>query len=524
MDQFSFFVLFSPFACVVSAGVALYCWQHRYARGAAPLASAMSAATAYLLINTFELVAPSPQATLFFARLCYPFIGLLTVNWLAFTIAYADRGKLLTTKYYALLWIIPVITTILVFTNDAHRLIWNQYTFAPVANGFLHMRVAAYGLWFWAAWLYSHTMILAGAGLIIWSSIFPKWQFQMQSRWTLAGAIVPLVFNALYVLRIIPGLYKDFSPLSYAFSGIFFAISIFKYRLLDLTPFARATMIDNSDDGMLTLDAEYRVVDFNPAGFKILDKTHPLALGKPYPLLSPYLDLLAKAREEDTLQMEIILDGQESDECYDLRIRRLRDQRQETIGYLVSFHNITEHKKLLQITEQLAVQDSLTGVLNRHYFIAQAKEEIERIRNEDGHFSIVMIDIDFFKKINDTLGHKAGDQVLQAFVSALRLSLRGADLIGRIGGDEFVVLLPNTRLQTARQLADRLCAQFAGRPLQTEDCGSIPITLSMGIAESSWRDLHSLEEIIEQADKHLYLAKELGRNQICVAEGEFQTL
>ena len=524
MNQYTLFVLLSPFGCGIAIAVGIYSLRYSNVRAARPLAYAVGGVTAYLLFNTLELVDPTPQGTLFFAQVCYLCIGFLTVNWLAFALAYSNHENWLKSASFRLLWIIPSITGVLVFTNSYHHLIWKDYTFIPVANGFLYMRVLAYGSWFWVFWLQAYMLILVAAAILVNTSLKSHSQFRMQAGLAVIAALLPLVVNLIYVLHLIPGLKKDFSSLSYAFSGLLLAVSLFRYRMFDLTPIARANLIENMNDCMFTLDASKRVVDFNPAAQRIFSSTD-IALprvGEPFPVFDSYLQKLETDSAIDLLQVEITIPMQGEDIYFDLQIRRLRDRHNvETVGYMALMHAITEHKKELHTVRKLADEDTLTGVLSRSRFFELARQEMEGTRTDSPRFSIMMVDVDHFKQVNDSLGHIAGDQILQGFIRRMRVSLRSVDLIGRIGGDEFIVLLPGTSLENALQLAERLCAQVAEKPMETKDCGEIPVTVSIGVAEYSAKGSTTLESVIDVADKGLYQAKAQGRNRACVHQLKF---
>jgi diguanylate cyclase (GGDEF)-like protein len=188
------------------------------------------------------------------------------------------------------------------------------------------------------------------------------------------------------------------------------------------------------------------------------------------------------------------------------------------IGYLVVLHSITEHKRLLQATRKLAEEDALTGVLNRTRFVELTNQEIEHANASSLDFMILMIDIDKFKEINDTAGHVCGDQVIQTFARRLQSLLRSSDLIGRIGGDEFIVLLPETSEEKGWQLASRLCVQVAASPMETTAYGAFPITISIGVAQGMAGSHETLEQVIIRADQALYQAKEQGRNRVCIGK------
>lgn len=516
MNQYTLFVLLSPFGLTFSLIVAIYCWHRRNSRAARPLAITMSAVACYLLANTIELVTPDPGLTLFMSKICYLFISVITISWFQFAVDYTNREKWFPARQYWILWIIPAITLILVFTNEVHHLIWEEYKFIPVGVNFLLMRVVSYGSWFWIFWLQSYLLILGGSVLILWSNLIPGKAIAMQSRWAIAGALLPLIVNMIYVLHLVPGFIKDYSPLTYAFGGILLAVSIFRYGLLDLAPLARSALIDHMSDAMITLDTQGKIADFNPAAKTILAGIQELKYGEMIPYFLPFIIQLKNSHDSRSLEKEMALTVQKELRHFGLNIRALVGQRSETIGYLISLHDITEYKQLLEKSNQLAMHDALTGTLNRRSFVEQANHEIERRKASKDESALIMLDIDLFKQINDTMGHLVGDQALVAFSNQLRLYFRSTDLIARFGGDEFIIFLPGTSLEDARILAENLRRQIEAGDFLTAEFGSIHFTISIGISEVNVLKSSNIEDSIEEADRSLYRAKRTGRNQVCV--------
>jgi diguanylate cyclase (GGDEF)-like protein len=160
--------------------------------------------------------------------------------------------------------------------------------------------------------------------------------------------------------------------------------------------------------------------------------------------------------------------------------------------------------------EELATTDSLTGVFNRRKFNELVQAEMERSRRYGTPLSFLILDIDHFKRVNDTLGHEAGDQVLVALAGLLRAALRAVDSQARWGGEELVVLLPEIKVAGATGLAGRLRDSVHGAGL----AGGV--TVSFGVAQ--WRPDETADELFARADKALYRAKDLGRDRIEVAE------
>jgi diguanylate cyclase (GGDEF)-like protein len=163
---------------------------------------------------------------------------------------------------------------------------------------------------------------------------------------------------------------------------------------------------------------------------------------------------------------------------------------------------------------ELAMIDSLTGVLNRRAFLDHADGEWVRHRRHGHALACAMIDVDGFKKINDTFGHAAGDAVLQHIGALVRATLRASDLSARLGGDEFIALMPETNLEGAMATAERLLGRVAARPLTVLD-QSFATTLSIGVAGAE--SCASLEELMARADQALYRAKKEGRARVCRA-------
>jgi diguanylate cyclase (GGDEF)-like protein len=166
----------------------------------------------------------------------------------------------------------------------------------------------------------------------------------------------------------------------------------------------------------------------------------------------------------------------------------------------------------------LATIDSLTGLHLRDYFFRRFEEEYTRVKRYAGAFSILMLDLDGFKEINDHHGHLAGDRYLRALGAAIRTRMRGADLACRYGGDEFCILLPETDLAGARPIAERLRLALARLVVDVEDA-SLRTTVSIGIASYPEHDTGELKGLLLRADQALYQAKRAGRDRVVPFDG-----
>ncbi len=173
-----------------------------------------------------------------------------------------------------------------------------------------------------------------------------------------------------------------------------------------------------------------------------------------------------------------------------------------------------ENAQLFKEMEQLAITDSLTGLYNRRFFFAFAENEIERSKRYNKNLSIIMMDIDHFKDVNDRFGHLIGDQVLKEIADICLSILRKVDVMCRFGGEEFTVLLPETERAEAVHAAERMCTAIACSRLKTEN-GDVAVSVSIGVVELD-KSHTTLEKLLALADKALYSAKETGRNRVSV--------
>jgi diguanylate cyclase (GGDEF) domain len=192
-------------------------------------------------------------------------------------------------------------------------------------------------------------------------------------------------------------------------------------------------------------------------------------------------------------------------------------QYPELMARLRSAKRIVDLQNELLLTnrrlELLSITDGLTQLYNHRHLqdeLARAFEESERYQRP---LSFVIVDLDFFKKVNDTYGHAIGDEVLKAMSKIFQQSIRAADLAARYGGEEFALMLPETMLDDAVTFAEQIRLIVESKPIETI-AGSIPVTVSIGVASVPHTRIHSAKELIVAADKALYRAKKNGRNQV----------
>ncbi len=195
----------------------------------------------------------------------------------------------------------------------------------------------------------------------------------------------------------------------------------------------------------------------------------------------------------------------------EVTIGALYDDEGDQTGYIGISRDITERKKMQDELTRLATTDPLTGAVNRRAFLERGEKEVIRAIRYHHPLSLLMLDVDYFKRINDTRGHPTGDEVLRILVRTCMKCLRSGDTLGRFGGEEFTILLPETDRSDATFIAERVRSDLAAVKVQTEKGEEFSFTASIGVASEAGADF-SVDKLIQQADAALYNAKHDGRN------------
>lgn len=233
--------------------------------------------------------------------------------------------------------------------------------------------------------------------------------------------------------------------------------------------------------------------------------------GAPLPgdaIFGPGAALAAPLRVHDTLVGVVLVAGPREGGAFDHEAGQLLDLFAQQAAAAV------QNAQLFAELGQLARSDPLTGLHNRRHFFEIAGRELERVRRNEGQLAVLLLDLDYFKAINDRFGHQAGDHALRAVADLLRATLRAADVPARFGGEELVVLLPDTDKLSATLAAERLCQAIGALALETER-GPLRLTVSIGVAalEGSPHG-EQIERLLARADRAMYAAKAAGRNRV----------
>jgi diguanylate cyclase (GGDEF)-like protein/PAS domain S-box-containing protein len=298
--------------------------------------------------------------------------------------------------------------------------------------------------------------------------------------------------------------------------------ALFRYRLFDLVPVAHHTLVENMEDGVIVADASLRIADMNPAAQHLFGINLNGVLGKSLSVGLPLLrQIIPAVLSSEIEQREITIPIEGDDHVFEIRITSLLDNRELSMGRLILMRDITSRKRTEEKLQILAITDPLTGIFNRRYFFDLAEREFQRTVRSGEPISVILIDVDRFKRVNDTYGHGVGDEVLQTMTHICRNSIRSYDVMARYGGEEFVILLPKTGSEEAIQVAERLRMNVAEGAMSKESPAGT-ITISLGVASLDQSTGLKFDQLLDRADVALYAAKRKNRNCVCLwTEDEF---
>jgi diguanylate cyclase (GGDEF)-like protein/PAS domain S-box-containing protein len=526
LESDQIYVVIVILSLVIPAILGIYAFAHgRGVAGAGAFAILQIPLILWSLAVGCMTFSNSPQSALFWSNLRYLGISFAPCLLLIFLAQHARQSRWVTPLNLTLLFLIPAVTQLFVWFEP----IWfGEASF--YRSGDLWVMALHPSLWFYIYAVYTCSLVLISVLILIEAVYHTKAVYRKQNLALLAGLLIP-VSASVYTL-VYPAGEQMISPvpLALALMSLIFAWALFRYQLFELTPVARSQLVDTMQDAVLVIDDRDQIIDVNPAALDILGCTTGNAIGHPasevlqpwQELLDPLLSATAQVKTEINLQ-----DGG-AVRCYDLQISPLTDQRGRSRGRMVILRDITplaqnrdrlqaqlEEIQILQAElHEQAVRDPLTGLFNRRYLIEALTLEFSRALRGAYPVSLLMIDVDFFKRVNDSFGHQAGDYVLQMLADHLRAQTRAGDVVCRYAGDEFLLVMPLTPLQAAHQRAEELRqsfrnagAKFAGVEIRT--------TISIGVAAYPEHGI-SIEEVLAAADEAVYAAKSAGRNCVMI--------
>ena len=492
--------LLALYACITA-------WNRREKAGnlALYLSLSMAAARIYAFGYTMELASNTLDQILFWVKIEHIGIEFISPFWLLFTLSLSGRQKVLTLKRIYALFIIPLIMVILVFLNKMHL--------NPQITEGAPFPTLSYTRGIVALIETSYACICLIISLIIFTAMYMKAApaFRKQALIFSLGATFPLI--GIFITATHHAVFNlDLAPLSISISGILFLIGFHRLQILDIVPLARDVVFEGMGDGILVFDTLNRLVDFNPRTKNIFSEIKDSSVGSLAENIFNTHSNLVKMIQKNSSETLTLQNGVFSYRC---SMMPLYYPKGKLVGKVITIQDYTQTAAMVKQLSDLATLDFLTEIYNRRHFYELAEKEISRTERLNKQLSLILFDLDEFKIINDTLGHSAGDVVLKFIVHLCQKRLRKYDIIGRFGGDEFLILLPETSLQEARALAEELRSLMEQSEIHYED-QIIKITASFGVANLFLESSSPFEDLVKRADKAIYIAKDSGRNRVCV--------
>jgi diguanylate cyclase (GGDEF)-like protein len=459
----------------------------------------------WLLFNIMELLALDAAWTVTFMKLSFIPLMLFAPTWLYLAAVYTSSEK----RWFVWFYLPAVILIALMLTNDSHYLFWRSYEFTQY--GLVTSIKTTYNLFFYGFVFYSYLLFVFGIGYLLSNFINVTKLYRRQTVIALLLVGGSILYSIAYVAGLI-NLNKDFSPLIYNIIALVLVVAMIRYKIYDIFLVSRQGMFDNIREGIIIFDLGGRIIDFNNTGRETLG-LDSRTYGKTVFYSLPFWHQLDFSLPKDTksiksgnlLSKVVSMEVGDDINYFDIAIRYVES------GFILTMQDVTQMQRLMIQIEEMANFDSLTQLRNRRSFFNAAEVFIASLQRNRQALTIMLIDIDNFKAINDRFGHMTGDQVLVDVAGLLNTNLRAVDVRARYGGDEFIVMLPQTTPEDALIVAAKLQENLSGY-INEEVTRQIQVSLSIGISGRnvfSRRD--TLEDVLEEADKAMYAVKNDGK-------------
>ena len=339
---YSTYVILLLISAVITLYLTYYSWNKRSNPDAFYFSFLMLAVTIWSLTGAFEMTSPSISTKVFWSQISYLGIVFVGPLWILFTLSYTDYGKWLKKTFIGLLMIVPIIILILVLTNGWHGLIWPTIT--PSSSQVGSIIIYGHGLGFYVNVAYSYFLLSLGLLLLIRCLIQSPKSYQKQVFLIIIAALIPYIANIIYIDQLSPVQGLDLTPFAFTLTGILVALSIFRYKMLDIIPVAYNNLFNKMSSGAIVIDSLKRIVEINQAAQNLLkiDKI----------LIGTYLEenlqqlnqIFPKIKNETSTTKTEIKITNPRDMWLDLQITPLHKQNYQLLGWLITFRDINPRK------------------------------------------------------------------------------------------------------------------------------------------------------------------------------------
>ncbi len=491
-------------AMIALVGTAPTVWRHRTSASGQVVVGLYAATGLWLVAHALEKAASTQTMKVFLSSLEYLGGMMLPLFFVMFAIRYTGRLPRLRAREWILT--IPALLVVLaVWTNAWDGQYWSSFEWDP--SGFL---IYQRGPLFWLFIIVTYGYLLLAQGIILWSAVNLRGIYRKQLLAVFAFAMVPWLSSITYVIRVfeVP---VDFTPVLCAVAAVGIGWATRRFGLLDIVPIGERAILQAISEPIVVFDDHQRLVAVNDRAQELLGVSQDQLGRAGADVVSSWsvlVDRLDRQRRSsvvnETTLVELPIDGQSR--FFDMSVAA---PEQGIGGVVWMFRDVTRRETAERALREQATRDPLTGLHNVRYFERRLEEALERAIASEQSVSLIMIDLDYFKDVNDRLGHVAGDQYLVEVSRYLSRLIRPADTLCRIGGDEFVIVLPGLCAEEALSESQRLLQTFQRTGPQPD--GPVRIGFSCGISDFP-RRAQDAAAIRIQADIALYRAKTAGRS------------
>ncbi|MDR0586782.1 MAG: diguanylate cyclase [Treponema sp.] len=398
--------------------------------------------------------------------------------------------------------IIPVVTILLVFTYPFNGIYFGDSTFA--ADPVPHL-VFSGSVFRTVYFIYSYSLTLASFIICIICRSKRDPLFKKHSMYILVAVAIPTFGNLLTAfLQLFP---IDLTSAFASIMGTIIAYALVFTGIFQIAPLAREEIVENMQDGFILIDPGGGFLDANRAAKRLFPELEHATVGR---LVADMKTILWNPAGQ--LLQEFSVETESGKKYYRLSTNDIVYEGRAICTCVTIYDNTSVRELMDEITE-MAEHDGLTNLLNRRTFCRDAEKKCGELLRYGGKAFLMMFDIDFFKKVNDTYGHPAGDEVLRSVSRTMLQRFRKTDMVCRYGGEEFCVFLLSMTRENIAEIAEECRQQIEHLPIPFED-KTIRVTVSIGIAEFPSPREQTLEALISCADAALYKAKSGGRNRV----------
>ncbi|MEJ5361788.1 MAG: diguanylate cyclase [Spirochaetota bacterium] len=407
-----------------------------------------------------------------------------------------------------IIYLIPIITFITIVTYPYHNLL-HKNPFIDFSGPFPIVSFEK-GIWYWVHIVYYNIALLIANIIFLRIYIKSHSRFKRQTAIFFLSTLIPWITLIIYISGILTW-QLDINPFSFTIMAIVLYIGVKKQYIIDIVPIARDLVFEDIYDAAFVLDNNGIIIDYNRSAENILSSKESI-IGKN---INDVLNELSSSM--DATQLQIVTETTINDRIYNIQNIPLTSIKNKPMGYIFLLRDITEYRMMAEELQKLAITDELTGIYNRRKFNEVSLKEFIRAKRNKTTLSIILMDIDHFKIVNDKYGHATGDDVLKTIAKSISASLRSLDIFARYGGEEFIICLPETNIVAAQKVAERIRLCINELTFHDEQKNEFKISLSLGISQIKEYS-ETIEDIIRYADKALYEAKIQGRNKVIVSD------